>query len=154
MGVQVAMSMPVVPEALGEIVLIEWNFVSDASLDPFSGLAIDNVGVERQLSASPHRLKSLHKSVEPRRLYREGSSFFSGSYRPGAEELPREGVVGHGGAVDACFAAEDMVNSGGVERHVVDWPGGEANRARDFQVVVDRLVRGGESEGEVECQLF
>lgn len=36
----------VVPEALGERVVLEFNFVSDGSADAFSGLSIDNVRVE------------------------------------------------------------------------------------------------------------
>ena len=36
----------VVPEALGENIVIEFNFVSDGSEDAFSGLTIDNVVVE------------------------------------------------------------------------------------------------------------
>ena len=37
--------LDVVPEALGQVVIIEWNFQSDASNDPFSGLAIDDIMV-------------------------------------------------------------------------------------------------------------
>ncbi len=37
--------MPVVPEAIGQDVIIEWNFVSDGGVDAFSGLSIDNVQV-------------------------------------------------------------------------------------------------------------
>jgi hypothetical protein len=36
----------VAPEALGERVVLEFNFVSDGSADAFSGLSIDNVRVE------------------------------------------------------------------------------------------------------------
>ena len=32
--------------AIGESILIEFNFVSDGSLDSFSGLCIDNVNVQ------------------------------------------------------------------------------------------------------------
>ncbi len=39
----VAQTIPVVPEAIGESVVIEFNFVSDSSPDAFSGLSIDNV---------------------------------------------------------------------------------------------------------------
>jgi hypothetical protein len=39
----VAQTIPVVAEALGESVVIEFNFVSDSSPDAFSGLSIDNV---------------------------------------------------------------------------------------------------------------
>jgi len=42
----VRQSIAVVPEALGERVLLEFNFVSDGSADAFSGLTIDNVVVE------------------------------------------------------------------------------------------------------------
>ena len=42
----VTQSIAVVPEALGERVLLEFNFVSDGSADAFSGLSIDNVRVE------------------------------------------------------------------------------------------------------------
>lgn len=37
--------IPVVPEAIGQNVIIEWNFVSDGGVDAFSGLSIDNVQV-------------------------------------------------------------------------------------------------------------
>jgi hypothetical protein len=40
-----SVSIPVVPEAIGENVVIEWNFVSDASADAFSGLTIDNIEI-------------------------------------------------------------------------------------------------------------
>ena len=40
-----SLSIPVVSEALGENVIIEWTFVSDASADAFSGLTIDNIEV-------------------------------------------------------------------------------------------------------------
>jgi len=33
----------IVPEAIGETVLIEWNFTSDDTPDSFSGLSIDDV---------------------------------------------------------------------------------------------------------------
>ena len=36
---------PVPAEALGENVIIEWNFVSDSSADSFSGLSIDDINV-------------------------------------------------------------------------------------------------------------
>ena len=39
----VAQTIPVVAEAIGESVVIEFNFVSDSSPDAFSGLSIDNV---------------------------------------------------------------------------------------------------------------
>ena len=35
----------IVPEAIGETVLIEWNFTSDDTPDSFSGLSIDDVRV-------------------------------------------------------------------------------------------------------------
>ena len=38
--------IPVPPEAIGTAIIVEWNFQSDASLDTFSGLSIDNVGVD------------------------------------------------------------------------------------------------------------
>ncbi len=37
---------PFPPEAAGEILLIEFNFVSDNTVDAFSGLNIDDVRVE------------------------------------------------------------------------------------------------------------
>ncbi|MCH2065523.1 MAG: hypothetical protein MK194_17570, partial [Roseibacillus sp.] len=40
-----SLSIPVTAEALGENVIIEWTFVSDASADAFSGLTIDNIEV-------------------------------------------------------------------------------------------------------------
>ena len=40
-----SLSLPVVPEAMGENVIIEWNFVSDGSEDNFSGLSIDDIEV-------------------------------------------------------------------------------------------------------------
>ena len=40
-----SLSIPVVPEALGENVIIEWNFISDGSADIFSGLSIDDIEV-------------------------------------------------------------------------------------------------------------
>ncbi|MBP34889.1 MAG: hypothetical protein CMP31_04475, partial [Roseibacillus sp.] len=40
-----SLSIPVVPEALGENVIIEWNFVSEGSADAFSGLTIDDIEV-------------------------------------------------------------------------------------------------------------
>ncbi len=40
-----SLSIPVVPEAMGENVIIEWNFVSDDSVDSFSGLSIDDIEV-------------------------------------------------------------------------------------------------------------
>ena len=39
------LGIPVVPEAIGETILIEWNFTSDSSPDAFSGLSIDNIEV-------------------------------------------------------------------------------------------------------------
>ena len=42
----VTLNIAVVPEAIGEIVIIEWHFVSDGSLDSFSGFSIDNVGID------------------------------------------------------------------------------------------------------------
>ena len=41
----ISIRMPVVPEAIGQNVLIEWNFVSDGGPDAFSGLSIDDVQV-------------------------------------------------------------------------------------------------------------
>ena len=38
--------IPVPPEAIGTEIIVEWNFQSDGSLDTFSGLSIDNVGVD------------------------------------------------------------------------------------------------------------
>ena len=38
--------VPVDPAALGEVILIEFNFTSDATPDNFSGLSIDNVRIE------------------------------------------------------------------------------------------------------------
>ena len=38
-------AVEVVQEAAGETVLIEWNFVSDASQESYSGLSIDNIRV-------------------------------------------------------------------------------------------------------------
>ena len=35
----------IVPEAIGETVLIEWNFISDDTPDTYSGLSIDDVRV-------------------------------------------------------------------------------------------------------------
>ncbi len=40
-----SLSIPVVPEAIGENVIIEWTFSSDGSADAFSGLTIDNIEV-------------------------------------------------------------------------------------------------------------
>ena len=40
------LTLPVVPEALGQNILIEFNFTSDATPDNFSGLSIDNVRIE------------------------------------------------------------------------------------------------------------
>ena len=40
--------IPVAPEALGESVIIEINFISDNSEDTFSGLSIDNVSVSAE----------------------------------------------------------------------------------------------------------
>ena len=39
-------TIPIAAEALGETILVEWNFVSDSSVDAFSGLSIDDVGVK------------------------------------------------------------------------------------------------------------
>ena len=41
----ITLSIPVVPEAIGETVIIEWNFTSDSSPDAFSGLSLDNIEV-------------------------------------------------------------------------------------------------------------
>ena len=41
-----SLTLPVVPEALGQNILIEFNFTSDATPDNFSGLSIDNVRIE------------------------------------------------------------------------------------------------------------
>ena len=38
--------IPIPPEAIGSEIIVEWNFQSDASLDSFSGLSIDNAGVD------------------------------------------------------------------------------------------------------------
>lgn len=40
-----SISIDVVPEAIGETIVIEWNFTSDDSGDAFSGLSIDNIEV-------------------------------------------------------------------------------------------------------------
>ncbi|MEC9054818.1 MAG: hypothetical protein VX633_05900, partial [Verrucomicrobiota bacterium] len=40
-----SLNIPVVPEAIGENVIIEWTFSSDGSADAFSGLTIDNIEV-------------------------------------------------------------------------------------------------------------
>ncbi len=40
-----AQTIPVEDEAIGESVIIEFNFVSDSSPDAFSGLSIDNIEV-------------------------------------------------------------------------------------------------------------
>ena len=40
------LTIPLIPEALGEVISIEVNFVSDDTPDAFSGLAIDNVKVD------------------------------------------------------------------------------------------------------------
>ena len=37
--------LPVPPQAIGETVLIEWNFISDDTPDTYSGLSIDDVRV-------------------------------------------------------------------------------------------------------------
>ena len=37
--------IPLPLQAAGEEIFIEWNFTSDQSLDPYSGLSIDNVGI-------------------------------------------------------------------------------------------------------------
>ena len=39
----VSQTVPMVVEAIGESVVIEFNFISDSSPDAFSGLSIDNV---------------------------------------------------------------------------------------------------------------
>ena len=39
------LTIPVPALALGENVIIEWNFVSDTTPDNFSGLTIDNIEV-------------------------------------------------------------------------------------------------------------
>ncbi|MCH2063779.1 MAG: thrombospondin type 3 repeat-containing protein, partial [Roseibacillus sp.] len=39
-------TIPIAAGALGETILVEWNFVSDSSVDAFSGLSIDDVGVK------------------------------------------------------------------------------------------------------------
>ena len=39
-------TIPVEGEAIGVIVIIEFNFISDSTPDPFSGLSIDNVVVD------------------------------------------------------------------------------------------------------------
>ena len=41
----ITLSVPIDPEAIGETVLIEWNFTSDSGVDAFSGLSIDNIEV-------------------------------------------------------------------------------------------------------------
>ena len=41
----ITLNIPVVPEAIGETILIEWNFTSDSSPDAFSGLSIDDIEV-------------------------------------------------------------------------------------------------------------
>jgi hypothetical protein len=41
----VVTEIPVPLQAIGEEIFIEWNFSSDQSLDPYSGLSIDNVGI-------------------------------------------------------------------------------------------------------------
>ncbi|MCP4728850.1 MAG: hypothetical protein GY872_02130 [Roseibacillus sp.] len=41
----VTLEVPVPTEAIGENVIIEWNFVSDGSVDNFSGLTIDDIEV-------------------------------------------------------------------------------------------------------------
>ena len=40
------LTIPLIPEVLGEVISIEVNFVSDDTPDAFSGLAIDNVKVD------------------------------------------------------------------------------------------------------------
>ncbi|MCH2064638.1 MAG: MSCRAMM family adhesin SdrC, partial [Roseibacillus sp.] len=42
----VPISIPIDPQAVGQNIIIEWNFVSDGSLDSFSGFSIDNVEVD------------------------------------------------------------------------------------------------------------
>ena len=41
----IGQTIPVEVEAIGESVIIEFNFVSDSSPDAFSGLSIDNIVV-------------------------------------------------------------------------------------------------------------
>ena len=41
----ITLTIPVVPEAIGESILIEWTFTSDSSPDAFSGLSIDDIEV-------------------------------------------------------------------------------------------------------------
>jgi hypothetical protein len=41
----ITLSFPVVPEAIGETIFIEWIFTSDSSPDAFSGFSIDNIEV-------------------------------------------------------------------------------------------------------------
>ena len=42
----VSLTVPVPAEVMGENARIEFNFISDGTLDAFSGLSIDNVTVE------------------------------------------------------------------------------------------------------------
>ncbi|MCP4732231.1 MAG: choice-of-anchor D domain-containing protein [Roseibacillus sp.] len=41
----ITLNIPVVPEAIGETILIEWTFTSDSSQDAFSGLSLDDIEV-------------------------------------------------------------------------------------------------------------
>ncbi len=41
----ISRDIPLPLQAAGEEIFIEWNFTSDQSLDPYSGLSIDNVGI-------------------------------------------------------------------------------------------------------------
>ncbi len=41
-----AIEVPVPAAAIGQSVLIEFNFVSDSTLDTFSGLCLDNILVQ------------------------------------------------------------------------------------------------------------
>ena len=42
----VTIEVPIPVAAIGEAVLIEFNFTSDGSADTFSGLCLDNVNVQ------------------------------------------------------------------------------------------------------------
>ena len=37
--------IPVDPAAIGETIILEFNFISDSSADAFSGLSIDDVSI-------------------------------------------------------------------------------------------------------------
>ncbi len=41
-----AQTIPIEAEAIGESIIIEFNFVSDSSPDNFSGVSIDNIAVD------------------------------------------------------------------------------------------------------------